>query len=101
MTHTSGFEVRLAVVPVAGLRSPAAETVLAALGDLGFDRIGTLSMGKFFIWETVAPTGEAAREEAQEMANRLLRNPVTEEAFVLSITPTAIAVTPTPAEDRP
>lgn len=79
------FEVRLAVLPVPGLRSPAAEAVSLALRDLGFDGPQNLSIGKLFLWETAAPSLDAAREEAEHMADRLLRNPVTEEARVLSV----------------
>lgn len=88
------FEVRLAVLPVPGLRSPAAETVGQALRDLGFEGPQHLSIGKLFVWETPAPTAEAARDEATRMADRLLLNPVTEEAHILSVR----ALTP---EDRP
>ena len=87
MSEPESFEVRLAVLPVQGLRSPSAETVVAALSDLGFSQVERLSLGKLFIWHTRAPGLKAAEAEALQMAERLLANPVTEEALVLSVTP--------------
>lgn len=87
MSQATLYRVRLAVLPIAGLRNPAAETVAAALEDLGEHGVEALSLGKLFVWQTRSATAESAAEEAQRLARLLLCNPVTETADVIDVMP--------------
>jgi phosphoribosylformylglycinamidine synthase PurS subunit len=80
------WRVRLVVMPLDGLRSPEGETVEHALAALGFAGVHAVSVGKLYEYLTEAADGEAARAQAQAMADALLANPVSERAAVLDVT---------------
>ena len=77
--------MRLAVLPLEGMRSPEGETARDALHALGFDRLEAVVAGKVYEWTTLAADAQAARREAEEMAKALLANPVSERAIVLDV----------------
>ena len=79
------WRVRLAVLPLEGMRSPEGETALMALQALGFRGLGAVTAGKVYEWTTAADDAAAARAEAEAMAAALLANPVSERAIVLDV----------------
>ena len=79
------WRVRLAVLPLEGMRSPEGETALAALRALGFEAVEAVTAGKVYEWTTRAADAEAAGREAEAMAAALLANPVSERALVLEV----------------
>ncbi len=58
-----------------GLSDPAGRTVRESLKSLGYDEVKDVRIGKFI--EIVSENGDASR--VQEMASRLLANPVIED----------------------
>lgn len=79
------WQVRLAVLPLEGMRSPEGETARDALRALGFEDVESVTAGKVYEWTTRAPDAEAARREAEAMAAALLANPVSERAIVVEV----------------
>lgn len=59
---------------------PQGDAVRRALGDLGYDGVKTVRVGKLVEIETGDAGGdEAARARLEEMARKLLANPVIED----------------------
>lgn len=59
---------------------PQGDAVRRALGDLGYDGVKTVRVGKLVEIETSDADGDdAARARLEEMARKLLANPVIEE----------------------
>jgi phosphoribosylformylglycinamidine synthase PurS subunit len=79
------WRVRLAVLPLEGMRSPEGETALAALRALGFERVEAVTAGKVYEWTTGAEDKGAAAREAEAMAAALLANPVSERALLIDV----------------
>ena len=69
--------MRIDVETRTGLYDPEARAVLEALRTLGFTEVSGVRMGRFLELE-----GEISVQRAEEMATRLLANPVTEQAVV-------------------
>ncbi len=61
-----------------GIYDPESETISRALERLGFDRIASLSAGKFFDVNIEADDAEDASQLARQMCDTLLANPVIE-----------------------
>lgn len=79
------FRVRVAIMPVDGMRSPEGETVATALAALGFGEVGAMTVGKLYEWTSDKADAAQARDEAEAMARTLLANPVSERATVLDV----------------
>jgi phosphoribosylformylglycinamidine synthase subunit PurS len=79
MTFT--FEVLVSLKP--GLADPAGKAVMSALPSLGWTNVSRVSVGKHMQIDVEAPTEAAARAQVQEMAARLLSNPVIEDFRIL------------------
>jgi phosphoribosylformylglycinamidine synthase len=57
---------------------PQGRTVAEALGTIGFSGVADVRQGKFFDVTLEGVSAEAAREQLEEMARRVLSNPVIE-----------------------
>ena len=67
----------------AGIHDPEAVTTLKALHQLGFASVSGLSKGRYLEIELTATTPEAAQREARDMCDKLLANPVMEQAKIV------------------
>jgi phosphoribosylformylglycinamidine synthase subunit PurS len=65
-----------------GISDPEAATIERALPLLGFDGVGELHAGRVFRFVVEAGDAEAARSVAEDLAHRLLANPVIQHAEV-------------------
>lgn len=65
-----------------GIADPEGATIERALPALGFDDVAGLRAGRAFRFEVEAADETAARARADELAHRLLANPVIEDAEV-------------------
>jgi phosphoribosylformylglycinamidine synthase len=76
------FDVSVEVRLRPGIADPQGATIERALPALGFDGVEAVRVGKLFRFTVDAPDEAAARAEAEEMSERLLANPVIEDAVV-------------------
>ena len=65
-----------------GIADPQGATIERALPALGFEGVGAVRSGKAFRLEVEAPDEAAAAERAEDLAHRLLANPVIERSTV-------------------
>ncbi len=73
------WKVYIRVLPRAGLLDPQGQAIEHALAALRFGGVSNVHVGKAISLEILAPTREAAEQQAREMCDRLLANPVTED----------------------
>jgi phosphoribosylformylglycinamidine synthase len=78
---TFTFEVLVSLKP--GLADPAGAAVMSALPALGWTNVSHVSVGKHMRLDVDAQTEEEARAQVEEMATRLLSNPVIEDFRIL------------------
>jgi phosphoribosylformylglycinamidine synthase PurS subunit len=76
------FAARVEVQLRAGIADPEGATIERALPALGFDGVDRVRAGRSFSFEVEAPDEPAARAKANELADRLLANPVIEESHL-------------------
>jgi phosphoribosylformylglycinamidine synthase PurS subunit len=76
------FEVLVEVRLRAGIADPQGATIQRALPALGFDGISDVSVGKAFRFTVAASTSDEASAIGEELAHRLLGNPVIEDSTV-------------------
>lgn len=76
MNHSVIVEVTLRE----GIADPEGATIERALPALGFEGVTQVRAGKFFRLEVDATNPDEALEKAQALAERLLSNPVIEDA---------------------
>lgn len=76
MNHSVIVEVTLRP----GIADPEGATIERALPALGFTGVSSVRAGKLFRFDVEADTPEAALSGAQSLAERLLSNPVIEDA---------------------
>ena len=76
------FEVLVEVRLRPGIADPQGATIERALPALGFRGISGVTVGKAFRLSVEAPTAGEAQERAEELAHRLLANPVIEDSTV-------------------
>ncbi len=74
------FSVRVEVRLRPGIADPEGATIERALPALGFDDVSHVRAGRSFRFELEAADEPAARRRAEELAHRLLANPVIEES---------------------
>ncbi|HVM63805.1 MAG TPA: phosphoribosylformylglycinamidine synthase subunit PurS [Acidimicrobiales bacterium] len=74
------FDVLVEVRLRPGIADPEGATIERALPALGFDGISGVSVGKAFRLRVEAPTEGEALARADDLAHRLLSNPVIEDA---------------------
>jgi phosphoribosylformylglycinamidine synthase subunit PurS len=72
------FNVHVEVTHLPGIADPAGATVERALPALGYTNVSQVHIGKTIRLVVDAPDAEAARQQAKEMCERLLANPVIE-----------------------
>lgn len=65
-----------------GIADPQGATIERALPALGFSGVETVRVGKAIRFAVEAADAAAARRQAEEMAGRLLANPVIEDTDV-------------------
>ena len=73
-------------MPKAGVNDPEGEAIRGGLQSLGYDGVQRVRAGKHYRLRITAPTAEAARASAEDMANKLLANPVIQTYVIESVT---------------
>jgi len=76
------FEALVEVRLRPGISDPQGATIERALPALGFSGVSDVRVGKSIRFSLEAPDEEAARQMSEAMTDRLLANPVIEEAEV-------------------
>jgi phosphoribosylformylglycinamidine synthase subunit PurS len=76
------FEVLVSLKP--GLLDPQGKAVESALPALGWTNVSAVRIGKHVDLTVEADDEAAARAQVQEMARRLLSNPVIEDFTILA-----------------
>jgi phosphoribosylformylglycinamidine synthase subunit PurS len=76
------FEAEVLVTLKPGLADPQGKAVEGALPALGWTNVSAVRIGKHVRLELEAEGPEAARSQVEEMATRLLSNPVIEDATI-------------------
>ena len=76
------FAVSVEIRPRPGIADPEGATIERALPALGFSGVSGVRVGKAIRFTLDAPDEAAARAEAVLMCDRLLANPVIEDAVV-------------------
>jgi phosphoribosylformylglycinamidine synthase PurS subunit len=79
------FEVELLVTLKPGLADPQGKAVESALPALGWTNVSSVRIGKHVRLELETDRADAARAQVDEMAARLLSNPVIEDTAVLRV----------------
>jgi phosphoribosylformylglycinamidine synthase PurS subunit len=79
------FEVLVSLKP--GLLDPQGKAVEGSLPAMGFDNVRGVRVGKHIELTVEAADEAAATAQVQEMAVRVLSNPVIEEFTVLAVSP--------------
>jgi phosphoribosylformylglycinamidine synthase subunit PurS len=82
VTH---YQARIDVVHLPGILDPQGATVERALPALGYRNVGEVSIAKTIRLVIDASSADAAREQVDEMCQRLLANPVIEQ-YTIAIT---------------
>ena len=72
-----------------GIADPQGATIERALPALGLAGVSGVRAGKAFRFDVTATDEDDARSRAKEVADRLLANPVIEEATVM-VVPTSV-----------
>lgn len=75
------FEVVVSLRP--GLLDPQGKAVEGALPAMGWTNVSEVRVGKHITLTVEADSAEAARAQVEEMARRLLSNPVIEDYRIL------------------
>jgi phosphoribosylformylglycinamidine synthase len=82
------FRFEVLVLLKAGLSDPQGKAVEAALPALGWTNVGRVRVGKHVQLDVDAADEDAARSQVQDMASRLLSNPVIEDFQILEVAET-------------
>jgi len=72
------MKARVTVMPKAGVLDPQGKAIGHALAALGFAGVGEVRAGKVIELDLAETDPERAKAAAEEMARRLLANPVIE-----------------------
>lgn len=75
----SRFHLEIRVTPRPGLLDPEGKAIQHALESLGYAGLTDVRVGKAIGLDLDADSAEEARGRAEEMARKLLANPVTED----------------------
>lgn len=84
------FAIAVEVTAIPGIADPEAATIERSLPLLGFDTIAEMRVGRMFRFALEAPDAEAARDTAEDLAHRLLANPVIQR-YAVSVGPPKVA----------
>jgi phosphoribosylformylglycinamidine synthase PurS subunit len=74
------FSARVEVQLRPGIADPEGTTIERALGALGLGGVHQVRAGRSFRFEVEADDEASARQTAEDLAHRLLANPVIEES---------------------
>ena len=72
------FSVQVKVMPLKELLDPQGKAVISGLGNLGFENVEDVRVGKNISLQIDAASEEDARKIAEEASRKLLANPVME-----------------------
>lgn len=81
------YRIAVQIVPRAGLLDPQGNTITGALHSLGFKHVRSVHVGRHIVVETEAPDALQAETSVQQMCEKLLANPVTEDFEITSAIP--------------
>jgi phosphoribosylformylglycinamidine synthase subunit PurS len=81
----TAFAFEVLVTLKDGLSDPQGKAVESALPALGWSNVAHVRVGKHIRLEVDALDQAAARTQVEEMAERLLSNPVIEDAQVMEV----------------
>lgn len=73
-------------MPKTGVNDPEGEAIRGGLQSLGYEGVQRVRAGKHYRLRIAAPEAEAARASAEEMASKLLANPVIQSYVIESVT---------------
>ncbi len=73
-------------MPKAGVNDPEGEAIRGGLHSLGYSGVERVRAGKHYRLRLDAPAADAARATAEEMAEKLLANPVIQTYVIESVT---------------
>lgn len=73
-------------MPKAGVNDPEGEAIRGGLHSLGYAGVERVRAGKHYRLRLDAPAADAARATAEEMAEKLLANPVIQTYVIESVT---------------
>lgn len=76
-------------MPKTGVNDPEGEAIKGGLQSLGYAGVERVRAGKHYRLRLNAPEADAARATAEEMANKLLANPVIQTYVIESVTEAA------------
>ncbi len=79
------FAVEVLVTLKPGLADPEGKAVESALPALGWTNVSGVRVGKHVRLDVEAGSEAAARSQVEEMATRLLSNPVIEDSRILEV----------------
>jgi phosphoribosylformylglycinamidine synthase subunit PurS len=84
----TAFSFEVLVTLKDGLADPQGKAVESALPALGWSNVSQVRVGKHIRLEVDAADRATARTQVEEMAERLLSNPVIEDAHVMEVAAT-------------
>jgi phosphoribosylformylglycinamidine synthase len=73
-------------MPKTGVNDPEGEAIRGGLQSLGYHGVDRVRAGKHYRLRIASPAAETARATAEEMANKLLANPVIQTFVIESVT---------------
>jgi phosphoribosylformylglycinamidine synthase len=76
-------------MPKPGVNDPEGEAIRGGLQSLGYDGVERVRAGKHYRLRLSAPEADSARATAEDMANKLLANPVIQTFVIESVTEAA------------
>ena len=79
----TGYRFEVLVMLKEGLLDPQAKAIEDSLPHMGWANVSNVRTGKRFLMTVEADSGELALTDAEEIAGRLLSNPVIESAEVV------------------
>jgi phosphoribosylformylglycinamidine synthase subunit PurS len=81
----SRYRVAIHVVPRRGLLDPQGKAVADALQTLGFGGVSGVHVGRHLVLDLDAKSESEARALSQQMCEKLLANPVTEDFEIATV----------------
>jgi phosphoribosylformylglycinamidine synthase subunit PurS len=73
------LQVKVFVTPRRGILDPQGRAVEHSLKSLGFTSVADVKVGKYIVLEIGAQSTGEARDQAHQMCERLLANPLIED----------------------
>ena len=79
------YRVGVHIVPRRGILDPQGKTVAEALHALGFAGVADARIGRHVMLDVDAATEREAADAVEQMCDRLLANPVTEDYEIATV----------------